>query len=73
MVERADGLPAGVLGFRLPAKVTRDEYQDELMRPIYAALERGEQLNLISPGELRVFTPEEQSAARSWVAGSSAA
>jgi hypothetical protein len=27
----------------------------------------------LSPGELRVFTPEEQTAARSWVAESSAA
>jgi hypothetical protein len=113
MVERVDGLSPGVLGFRLSQRLTRDEYQDELMRPIYAALERGEQLNLyfefaddfsgldagdrsawgrvalatdkdwirhgvsafgwLGPGELRVFTPEEQSAARSWVAGSSAA
>ena len=128
MVERVDGLRAGVLGFRLSGKLTRDEYQDELMRPIYSALEQGEQLNLyfefsddfsgldagalwedvkaageiglkhrsawgrmalvtdkdwirhgvsafgwLSPGELRVFTPEEQSAARSWVAGSPSA
>ena len=46
MVEPVDGLSPGVLGFRLSGKVTRDESQDELMRPIYAALERGEQLNL---------------------------
>ena len=125
MVERVEGLPAGVLGFRLSGKLTRDEYQDGLMQPIYSGLERGEQLNLyiefaddfsgldlgalwedvqaageiglkhrsawgrmglvtdkdwirhgvsafgwLSPGELRVFTPEEQSDARSWVAGS---
>jgi SpoIIAA-like len=127
MVERAEGLPAGVLGFRLSGKLSRDEYQDELMQPIYAALERGEQLNLyfvfaddfsgldagalwedvkaageiglkhrsawgrmalvtdkdwirhgvsafgwLSPGELRVFTLEEQTAARSWVASPAA-
>jgi hypothetical protein len=46
MVERVEGLPTGVLGFRLSGKLTRDEYQDELMQPIYGALERGEELNL---------------------------
>jgi hypothetical protein len=51
------------LAFGSP-ELTRDEYQDELMRPIYAALERG---------ELRVFTPEEQSDARTWVARSPSA
>ena len=128
MVERVEGLPAGVFGFRLSEKLTRDEYQDELIQPIYAALERGDQVNLylevgddfsgldagalwedvkaageiglkhrsgwgrmalvtnkdwirhgvsafgwLSPGELRVFTPEEQSGARTWVARSPSA
>ena len=40
-------LPAGVLGFRLSGKLTRDEYQDGLARPILDALERGERLNLL--------------------------
>ena len=47
MVEQIQGLPAGVLGFRLTGKLGRDEYHDTLMRPIYAALERGEKLKLV--------------------------
>jgi hypothetical protein len=45
VVERLNDLPPGVLGFRLSRKLTRDEYQ-ELIRPIYDALERGEKLSL---------------------------
>jgi SpoIIAA-like len=45
VVERVSDLPAGVLGFRASGKITRDEYQ-ELMKPIYEALERGEKLNI---------------------------
>jgi hypothetical protein len=47
MVEPIEGLPAGVMGFRLSGKLTRDEYVDALMRPIYAALERGEKLRIL--------------------------
>jgi hypothetical protein len=47
MVEAIDGLPPGVLGFRLTGKLTRDEYHEALMAPIYQALERGEQLRLL--------------------------
>jgi len=47
MVEPIDGLPHGVLGFRLTGKLDRDEYHDALMTPIYAALERGEKLRLL--------------------------
>ena len=47
MVEPIDGLPEGVLGFRLTGKLGRDEYHDALMRPIYAALERGDELRLL--------------------------
>lgn len=46
MVERLTDLPQGVLGFRLTGKVTRDEYQDELMAPILESLDRGEKLHL---------------------------
>ena len=45
MVERVADLPAGVLGFRASGKMTRDEYR-EIMKPIYATLERGEKLNI---------------------------
>jgi hypothetical protein len=45
MVEQVTDLPAGVLGFRASGKVTRDEYR-EMMKPIYASLERGEKLNI---------------------------
>jgi hypothetical protein len=45
MVERVIDLPAGVLGFRASGKMTRDDYR-EMMKPIYAALERGEKLNI---------------------------
>ena len=45
MVERLSDLPAGVLGFRASGTIARDEYR-EMMEPIYAALERGEKLNI---------------------------
>ena len=45
MVERVADLPDGVLGFRATGTISRDEYR-ELMKPIYAALERGEKLNI---------------------------
>jgi hypothetical protein len=47
MVERLDGLPAGVIGFRLTGKLGRDDYHDALMKPIYAALDRGEKLKIL--------------------------
>jgi hypothetical protein len=47
VIERIEGLPGGVLGFRASGKLSRDEYQQQLMPPIYEALERGEQLNLL--------------------------
>jgi stage II sporulation SpoAA-like protein len=47
MVEPIEGLPHGVLGFRLTGKLERDEYHDALMAPIYAALERGDKLRLL--------------------------
>jgi hypothetical protein len=47
MVEPIEGLPAGALGFRLTGRLGRDEYQDALMQPIYAALDRAEKLNLL--------------------------
>jgi hypothetical protein len=40
-------MPAGVLGFRASQRLTRDEYREQLMTPIYAALDRGEKLNLV--------------------------
>jgi hypothetical protein len=45
VVEQLSDLPDGVLGFRASGKITREEY-DEMMKPIYAALERGEKLNI---------------------------
>jgi hypothetical protein len=45
VVERVTDLPAGVLGFRATGRLTREEYV-EIMKPIYAALERGEKLNI---------------------------
>ena len=45
MVEGVAELPDGVLGFRATGKISGDEYR-ELMIPIYAALERGEKLNI---------------------------
>ena len=47
MVETIGALPAGVLGFRLTGKLSRDEYHDALMKPIYAALERGDKLRIL--------------------------
>jgi hypothetical protein len=47
MVERIDGLPTGVLGFRLRGKLTREEYVDELMQPIYDALDRRGKLRIL--------------------------
>jgi hypothetical protein len=126
MIEEIGGLPPGVLGFRASGKITRDEYHDALMKPIYEVLERGEQINLLfetapdfagldlgalwedmkatgsvglkhrsswgrmalvtdkdwlrhgaaafawlSPGELRVFEPDQWDAAVAWLAESS--
>jgi hypothetical protein len=45
VVEQLGDLPAGVLGFRATGKLTRADYR-ELMKPIYAALERGEKLSI---------------------------
>ena len=45
MIETATDLPPGTLGFLLSGKLTRDEYR-ELIEPIYAALDRGEKLNV---------------------------
>jgi hypothetical protein len=46
VVERIEGLPEGVLGFRLTGKLSREEYH-ELMEPILAALDRGEKLRIL--------------------------
>ena len=45
MVENVTDLPPGTLGFRASGTITSDEYR-QLMEPIYAALERGEKLNI---------------------------
>jgi hypothetical protein len=46
VIERLEGVPAGVIGFRLTGKLTRDEYH-ELLAPVHEALDRGEPLNLL--------------------------
>jgi SpoIIAA-like len=46
-VARIPDLPDGVLGFRLSGKLTRDDYHDDLARPILDALEGGGRLNLL--------------------------
>jgi SpoIIAA-like len=45
VIEKVADLPPGVLGFRASGKITSDEYR-RMMEPIYAALERGEKLNI---------------------------
>ena len=45
MIESVTDLPPGALGFRAFGKITSDEYR-KMMEPIYAALERGEELNI---------------------------
>jgi SpoIIAA-like len=45
LIETVTDLPAGTLGFSASEKITSDEYC-EMMEPIYAALERGEKLNI---------------------------
>jgi hypothetical protein len=47
MVAAIEGLPPGVMGFRLTGKLSRDEYHEALMQPVYDALERGEKLRLL--------------------------
>jgi hypothetical protein len=47
MVEPLEGMPAGVLGFRVSGRIARDEYREGLLAPIYAALDRGEKLDLV--------------------------
>jgi hypothetical protein len=45
MIETVSDLPAGTRGFRASGKISSQEYR-ELMEPIYAALDRGEKLNI---------------------------
>jgi SpoIIAA-like len=45
MIENVSDLPPGVLGFRASGKVSSAEYRG-MMQLIYAALERGEKLNV---------------------------
>jgi stage II sporulation SpoAA-like protein len=45
MVENVTDLPPGTLGFRASGTISSAEYR-QLMEPIYAALERGEKLNI---------------------------
>ena len=46
MIETLSELPEGVLGFKGSGRLSRDEYQ-EMMRPIYRALEQGGPVNLL--------------------------
>ena len=46
MVERIDGLPAGVIGYRATGKLTKDEYE-ALMAPIDELLDAGGPVNLL--------------------------
>lgn len=45
MIEAVSDLPPGTLGFRASGTISSDEYR-EMIGPIYAALERGEKLNI---------------------------
>jgi hypothetical protein len=45
VIERVTDLPEGTLGFRAAGRISSDEYR-RMMDPIYAALERGEKLNI---------------------------
>lgn len=45
LIENVTDLPSGTLGFRASGRITSDEYR-EMIEPIYAALERGEKLNI---------------------------
>jgi hypothetical protein len=45
MVEQLTDVPAGTLGFRASGRISSDEYR-QMMEPIYAALDRGEKLNI---------------------------
>ena len=45
MVEQLTEVPAGTLGFRASGRISSDEYR-QMMEPIYAALDRGEKLNI---------------------------
>jgi hypothetical protein len=45
LIEKVSDLPPGTLGFRASGKITSDEYR-QMIQPIYAALERGEKLNI---------------------------
>ena len=45
LIENVTDLPPGTLGFRASSKITSEEYR-QMIEPIYAALERGEKLNI---------------------------
>jgi hypothetical protein len=42
MVERMDGMPAGVIGVRASGKLTKDDYTDELEPALKEAMDAGE-------------------------------
>jgi hypothetical protein len=46
VIERIDGLPEGVLGFKGSGKLSGDEYR-AMMEPIYAELEQGGPVDLL--------------------------
>ena len=45
MIESVSDLPPGTIGFLASGRMSSDEYR-EMIEPIYAALDRGEKLNL---------------------------
>jgi hypothetical protein len=45
VIKIVSDLPPGTLGFRASGRVSSGEYR-EMMEPIYAALDRGEKLNI---------------------------
>jgi hypothetical protein len=45
LIQTIIDLPPGTLGFSASGKITSEEYR-KMMEPIYAALERGEKLNI---------------------------
>jgi hypothetical protein len=47
VVERLADLPAGLLGFRISGRLSRDDYTDVLLPPVREAVERGDKVRML--------------------------
>ncbi len=73
-VERLEGMPDGVLGFRSSGKLTREDYTDAMMPALRTAADSGEMrvvymIGTDFHGLHRLYGLDELEAAKEWAAG----